>query len=266
MDARARQRPHHQPDQRRIDVAGEEVGRALVVRPEQEALDLGRLGAVQDAEQVERQGAAQLADEAVELVLRQLIGDAGLHQRATKGGDIGRVLRDRHRAGHAQEQHGGRFLGVRREHREVVLGADQLAMQALVGEGGAVQHQQRRVAGKAQRRLQPLGERGAGLRGDDRQRLQHPGGDAELGRVLAADVDDDLGRLGLQPHQRLQVALRHRQTENLQPSGRLGRVDPNQHRENQLRRSAPAAAADPWARGHAVAHTIGGAHNMLRQV
>ncbi len=46
MDAPARQRPYRQPDQRRIDIAGEEIGRALVVRPEQEALQLG--GAVAD--------------------------------------------------------------------------------------------------------------------------------------------------------------------------------------------------------------------------
>ena len=39
MDAPARQRPHHHPDERRVDVAGQEVGGALVVRPEEETLD-----------------------------------------------------------------------------------------------------------------------------------------------------------------------------------------------------------------------------------
>ena len=249
MDARPRQRPHHQPDQRRIDVAGEDVGRALVVRPEQEALDLRRLGAVEDAEHVERHGAPQLADEAVELVLGQLIGDAGRHQAARERGDIGRVLRHRHRAGHAQEQHGGRIpWRPGAEHREVVLGADR-AGRAGAGRRGSVPSSTSSGASPARRSAARSRSANGAL--DCEETIgsafsTRAGMRSSAGSLLPTSMMTLVGfgssRISACKWRSVTV-----KPKTCSRAAGCGRVDPDQHRENQLRRSSAFRRRGPSA-------------------
>ena len=91
VDAPARQRPHHHPDEGRVDVTRQEVGGALVVRPEQEVLDAVPNGRARDSEDVGSQRAPQHRQVGVEVALRQLLGHAPFDQVVGQAQDRERV-------------------------------------------------------------------------------------------------------------------------------------------------------------------------------
>jgi hypothetical protein len=77
MDAPAREWTQEGPDQRRVDVLGQEVRRALVVRPEEESLGAIPAVGIGDPKQVGGEVAAQHRDVAGEVALGELLGRAG---------------------------------------------------------------------------------------------------------------------------------------------------------------------------------------------
>ena len=141
MHAQARQRPHRGPDQRRIDVLGEEIGRALVGRLEHEALELGALSFAVDAPQPEGKVAAQHRDMGGEILLPQLADARLLQQSLDQCRPIGDIAQRFQRRARLQSQQGDAATFVGRDPAAGALA--QLGIEPLID---------RNVAGRDQKR------------------------------------------------------------------------------------------------------------------
>ena len=223
MHAQARQRPHQAPNHERVDVAREEIGRALVARPEHEPLGALAIGVVANRKQPEGQIAAQPADIGGKIGLLERPYRSGSRQRARQlfkaasfgqaRGDLLRIDRQRRRCAIERRKAG---LVVRGELEETLI------------DDGLRRNGHDPFLAFAKESLEAAGRQARRTSNLDTVTAHQIGG--QLWQIASADVDADIPDAPPQPHCRANMAFYQRHSEDVQV-GTCRSIDPKAQRE-----------------------------------